>query len=83
MQIAPTEESHMATSDLDLRATLAMRAEDTRIAYKHMVEAAERISTPANDRAYHGALAWWQTCRTREADARAAVINFNQEEVSA
>jgi len=61
-------------SALDLRATLAMRAEDLRIARKHRVEAGARVMSPANRAAYLGALRWEETCREREQAARGAVI---------
>ena len=62
---------------LNLRATLAMRVEDLRIARKHREEAAARPMTPANKGAYKRALAWEATCREREQEARGRVIRHN------
>lgn len=60
-----------------LRADVAMRSEDTRIAHKHMVEAAARNASPENDAAYERALAWWHVCRIAEHDARGRLIRAN------
>ena len=62
---------------LELRATLAMRAEDLRIAAKHRAEAGARPMTPANQHAYLGALRWENTCREREQAARGAVVRVS------
>jgi hypothetical protein len=60
--------------ELTLRADLAKRVEDLRIATKHRVEAAARVMTPANKRAYERALAWEQDRREAEQAARGRVI---------
>lgn len=57
----------------ELRASLAMRVEDARIARKHEAEAAGRIGTPENVAAYNRARRWADTCREREQAARAAL----------
>lgn len=70
----------MATVKVDvvtmtwLRADVAMRQEDARIARKHMEEAAARPWTPENVAAYEGACAWLDTCRERLRVARVALI---------
>lgn len=64
------------THELDLRATLAMRAEDHRIATKHMREAAARTMSAENRAAYERALRWALRCGERERDARAALLSL-------
>lgn len=59
---------------IELRATLAMRVEDHRIATKHRIEAAERVGTPANRLAYARALRWEADRAEAERVARVAVI---------
>lgn len=59
---------------IDLRATVAMRAEDTRIARQHEEQAAARNMTPANSAAYDLASAWTAACAERERVARVALI---------
>jgi hypothetical protein len=68
---------------LDLRATLAMRAEDLRIARKHREEAAARTMSPANKAAYERACRWESCCAEREQAARGAVIRANLTGVTA
>ena len=64
----------MQTTEIELRATLAMRAEDARIARKHRDEAAARPWSAANQRAYESARDWADHCGEREAEARGALI---------
>ena len=59
---------------IDLRATLAMRAEDTRIARKHRDEAAARTMSAENRRALDGASEWLETCLEAERVARSECI---------
>lgn len=47
---------------IDARAAVAMRDEDLRIARKHEHEAAARIGTPENHRAYLAARRWTDAC---------------------
>ena len=61
-------------TEIEIRAELAKRVEDLRIARKHREEAAARTSTAASIAAYQGACAWENICREREQAARAAVI---------
>lgn len=58
----------------EARATLAKREEDFRIARKHEQEAAARIHTPENRRAYIAAREWADACAERARVARARVI---------
>ena len=64
----------MDSNLISLRATLAMRMEDSRIARKHRDEAAARTMSPTNRRAYLRAEAWVARCAERERVARVAVI---------
>jgi hypothetical protein len=50
-------------SETELRAIVAMRDEDLRIATKHRIEAAARIATESSTSAYRAALRWEATCR--------------------
>jgi DnaJ-class molecular chaperone len=58
----------------NLKADVAERVEDLRIATKHRRQAAARPMTRANERAYQSALAWERTCSEREQQARARLI---------
>lgn len=57
-----------------LRAEVAMRAEDTRIARKHADEAAARSDTDENVSAWKRAERWLRTCAERERQARVKLI---------
>jgi hypothetical protein len=59
---------------IELRATVAMRSEDTQIARKHRDEAAARNRTPENVRALESQSLWLAVCSERERVARAACI---------
>ena len=61
------------------RADLAMKDEDLRIARKHREQAAGRIMTPENERAYHGALAWEDTCAAARSISACHLRNVLQE----
>lgn len=61
-------------SFIDLRAEVAKRDEDYRIARKHANEAAARDGTEGNIRAYKGAERWAQTCLKRRQEAHARLI---------
>ena len=67
----------MTDSQTDLRATLAMRVEDLRIARKHRAEAGARVMTAASVRAYNGAVEWEAECQRREQAARGALIRHS------
>ena len=62
------------TSLIDLRAEVAKRAEDLRIATKHRIEAAERIGIEENVSAYKRAMWWENKCRQAEQEARGRLI---------
>ena len=62
---------------IDLRAEVAMRDEDYRIAKKHREEAAERIGTDENVRAYKRAERWARDCYDRACEARGRLIRAN------
>lgn len=47
---------------IDLRATMAMRREDLRIARKHEQEAAARVGTSENVNAWKRAVRWTSKC---------------------
>jgi hypothetical protein len=64
----------MSLSIVNLRATVAMREEDARIARKHRDEAAARPWSRENQRAYEGARDWANQCGEREAEARGRLI---------
>jgi hypothetical protein len=66
--------SDVPVSLLDRKATLAMRAEDLRIARKHAEEAGARVMSPENRRAYLRCLDWQAVCLKREQQARGLVI---------
>ncbi len=71
----------METTDrtlVDLRAEVAMRAADSRIAARHMAQAAERIMTPENRRAYLGAERWFHVCKEAERQARKRLIGYGR-----
>lgn len=69
-----THEQRGATDLVSLRATLAMRVEDLRIARKHEAEAAARTMSAANFGAWIRSADWLHDCAEREQEARAAVI---------
>jgi hypothetical protein len=75
-----------ATLLTDLRARVAERDEDLRIARKHREEAAARTMSAENHRAYLSALRWEETCAEnrrlagcalRDAIARVEAIPYN------
>lgn len=59
---------------VNLKAQLAMKVEDLRIATKHREEAAARPMSPSNKAAYERACSWEDLCREREQNARGRVI---------
>lgn len=59
---------------VNLRAEVAMRAEDLRIARKHRIETGARVMGEVSRAVYAGALAWEDTCSTREQAARGVLI---------
>lgn len=64
---------------VNLRAEVAMRAEDHRIARKHEDEAAARPATAENVRAYARAVRWSAHRAEQEREARARLIQFVQQ----
>jgi len=60
-----------------LRAEVAERDEDYRIARKHFVQAAERTGTPENQAAYKRALSWMDECKIRRERAHSALIRVS------
>lgn len=67
---------------LNLRAELAMRLEDLRIARKHQEEAAARPYSTTNAAAFKRAVRWTNHCATREQEARGRVIRASLAEVA-
>lgn len=65
---------------IDLRAAVAERLEDRRIATKHMHEAAARTMTPENHAAWKRSVRWWNRCVERERVARRDLIAATTEE---
>lgn len=63
-----------------LRAEVAMRAEDTRIARKHADEAAARIGTDENVRAWKRAERWLRMCAERERQVRVQLIGAGSQQ---
>lgn len=64
---------------VDLRAEVARRAEDLRIARKHEAGAAARVGIEENVRAYQRAHRWTQRCAEAERQARSALIRAVRE----
>lgn len=62
------------TTITELRAIVAMRQEDARIARKLRNEAAARVQSPEAIRSLAGAEDWYEHCAERERQARAALI---------
>jgi hypothetical protein len=63
---------------LNLKATVAMRDEDLRIATKHRVEAGARLASPGSERAYDGAVTWEDHCRREAENARARLLRHGR-----
>jgi hypothetical protein len=59
---------------IDLRATVAMRSEDLRIATLHREQAGARHMSSANHAAYCRCVRWEDHCREQARQARAALI---------
>lgn len=74
----------MSVSDtpnmITLRAEVAKREEDLRIARKHEHEAAERSYSFENQRAWIGAKNWTDECSWQLQQARAALIQATWDE---
>ena len=71
----------MSSNLIDLRAEVAKRVEDLRIATKHREEAGGRMMAAAEKLAYRRAVEWEDLCRTREQRARGILIRATQAEV--